>query len=107
MNKVRLTPAARQDMRDIKTYICKDLKNPIAATHVTGRITKDLRILVSHGEAGFSIRAVTGYPTDLRLLESGEYFIIYHIEGTMVSVARILNRRQDYLHILFGAQDEG
>ncbi len=101
MNKVRLTPAARQDMRDIKTYISKNLQNPIAATNVTGRITKSLRILVQYGEAGVSLQAKTGYPSDLRVLSSGDYLIFYRFEASTVSVARILNGRQDYLRILF------
>ncbi len=100
MNKVRLTPAARQDMRDIKTYISKNLQNPIAATSVTGRITKDLRILIQHGEAGVSLQAKTGYASDLRVLFSGDYLIVYRFEEPIVSVARILNGRQDYLRIL-------
>jgi len=106
MNKVRLTPAARQDMRDIKTYISRNLQNPIAAASVTGRITRDLRILIQHGEAGVSLQAKTGYASDLRVLFSGDYLIVYRFEEPIVSVARILNGRQDYLRILFGGQAE-
>ncbi len=106
MNKVRLTPAARQDMRDIQTYISKNLQNPIAAANVTDRITKALRILVQHGEAGVSLQAKTGYPSDLRVLSSGDHLIFYRFEAPDVSVARILNGRQDYLRILFDGQAE-
>lgn len=106
MNKVRLTPAARQDMRDIQAYISKHLKNPIAASNVTGRIMQTLRLLLQHGEAGVSLQAKTGHPTDLRLLVSGDYLIFYRFEAPAVSVARILNGRQDYLRILFDAQVE-
>lgn len=101
MNEVRLTPAARKDMRDIKTYISKDLQNPIAASSVTGRIVRDLRILAQHGEAGVSLQAKTGFVTDLRSLSSGDHLIIYRFHKPIVSVARILNGRQDYLRILF------
>ncbi len=106
MNEVRLTPAARQDMRDIKAYISKNLQNPIAAASVTGRITKDLRILIQHGEAGVSLQAKTGYASDLRVLFSGDYLIVYRFDEPIISVARILNGRQDYLRILFGGQAE-
>ncbi len=106
MNRVRLTPAARQDMRDIQTYISKNLQNPIAASSVTGRITRTLQILVQHGEAGVSLQAKTGYPSDLRVLASGDHLIFYRFQAPDVSVARILNGRQDYLRILFDAQAE-
>lgn len=106
MNKVRLTPAALQDMRDISAYISKNLKNPIAADHVTARIIQALRILTRHGEAGVSLQAKTGYATDLRVLDSGDYLIFYRIEDTTVSVARILNGRQDYLQFLLNDSDD-
>lgn len=102
MNEVRLTPAARQDLRDIRTYISKNLQNPIAASRVTGRITRDLGLLVQHGEAGVSVQAKTDYSSDLRVLVSGNYLIFYRFKAPVVSVARILNGRQDYLRILFG-----
>lgn len=105
MNEVRLTSAAHQDMRDIKTYISKNLQNPIAAVSVTDRITKDLRILKQHGEAGVSLQGKTGYASDLRVLFSGDYLILYRFEAHTVSIARILNGRQDYLRILFDGQN--
>jgi len=102
MNEVRITPEAGRDLQSIKKYITEELKNPTAALSVVGRITKDLRILEMHPQTGISVEAKAGYHTDLRMLICGNYLASYRVDGNTLSVARILNGRQDYLDILFG-----
>lgn len=70
---------------------------------VVGRITKSFRILQNFPAAGTSLEAKTGYSTDYRMLVSENYFVFYRVNGDVVSIVRVLNARQDYLHILFGA----
>ena len=101
MHKVRLTPEAAADLIGIKTYISATLGNPIAAAGTVRRIIKSLRNLESHPEAGPSLEAKTGFKTDLRFLVCGSYIALYRVEGGDVSVARILNGRQDYMRVLF------
>ena len=105
MNKLQLTPEAVRDLAEIKRYISNDLGNPTAATRVIGRITQNLRILQNHAEAGPSIEAITGNPTDLRILVCDKYIAIYRINETSILVARIINAKQDYMRILFGEQE--
>ena len=50
--------------------------------------------------------AKTGREIDLRALLSGNYFLFYRVENEAVQVARILDGRQDYLRVLFGAAEE-
>ena len=102
MNKVRLTPEAVRDLAEIKRYISKELGNPTAAQRVAGSIIENLRILEYHSMAGPSVEALTGYASDLRLLKCGHYIAIYRAEGKIVSVARIIHGRQDYMRVLFG-----
>lgn len=102
MNKIRLTPEAADDLHNIKHYITTELKNPSAAIRIVTKITSDLRALQNFPNAGVSLEAKTGYSTDYRMLVSGQYLIFYRIEPPYVSIDRILNGRQDYLHILFG-----
>lgn len=101
MNKIRLTPAAADDLVGIKTYIAENLGNPIAAEATVRRIMRALRVLETHAEAGPSVEGKTGYPTDLRFLVCGSYIALYRTEGDYISVARVLNGRQDYMRILF------
>lgn len=102
MNKVRLTPEAVRDLAEIKRYISKEFGNPIAAQRIAGNITGTLRILERHSMAGPSVEALTGHISDLRLLNCGQYIVIYRVEEEIVSIARIIHRRQDYMRVLFG-----
>ncbi len=100
MNRLQITPEAKRDLQAIDFYISKKLKNPIAAKGVIRRITKNLRVLMQFENAGPSLQEKTGYPTALRFLVCGDYIAFYKVDGNVVSIARILNGRQDYLHIL-------
>ena len=104
MNKLRLSPEAAADLKSIQTYIAKNLQNPIAARNVIKRITESIRILEQYAQAGFSISARTGIDTDLRILVCGVYLAIYRIEGSVISVARVIDGRQDYITELFGKE---
>lgn len=106
MNKLRITPAAASDLAEIKAYISLELHNPQAAQRIVKSITHDLRHLQQHPYLGFSVSAKIGRETDLRALFSGNYFLFYRVETEAVQVARILDGRQDYLRVLFGAAEE-
>ena len=85
--KLRYTPEALRDLQEIKRYIKSEIHNPTAANRITKAIL---------------IGAKTGYETDLRMLVVESYIALYRIETEVVSVGRIINARQDYIHILFG-----
>ncbi len=102
MNKVRLTPEAVRDLSEIRRYISVELGNPSAAQRIVGSITENLRLLERHTLADPSVEAPTGHPTDLRILVCGKYIAIYRAEGSVISAARIVNARQDYIRVLFG-----
>ena len=106
MNKLIVSPEAARDLEGIRQYIAFELKNKSSALRVVHGITKDLRILQRYAEAGPSVEALTGYPTDLRLLVCGQYIALYRVEGNTVSVTRILYSKQDYLRVLFGSAVE-
>ena len=102
MNKVRLTPEAVRDLSEIRRYISVELGNPSAAQRIVGSITENLRLLERHALAGPSVEALTGHPTDLRILVCGKYIAIYNAENSTASVARIMIARQDTIRVLFG-----
>lgn len=106
MNKLRITPAAASDLAEIKAHISLELHNPQAAQRIVKSVTHDLRHLQQNPHLGFSVSAKTGRETDLRALLSGNYFLFYRVETEAVQVARILDGRQDYLRVLFGAVKE-
>ena len=102
VTKVRLSPEAVDDLDRLNDYISTKLKNPSAASKIIEKIIKSLQILDQHPQAEPSLEALTGYKTDLRYLVCGNYIALCRIEENNVSVARIINSRQDYMRILFG-----
>ena len=98
---VRYTPEAVKDLREIKTYIHKVLKNPKAADRIAKSILDSCSHLKSHAELGMALEARIGLPGDLRYLICEKYIAFYRIDESAISIARILDGRQDYLHILF------
>ncbi len=98
---VRYTPEAMNDLRETKGYIRKVLKNPKAATRITKAVLDACSQLKNHPQMGMSLEARTGIPSDLRYLICEKYIALYRIDGNVISVARILDGRQDYLRILF------
>ena len=104
MNKLIVSAEAVKDLETIRTYISRELHNRASANKTVRAITRELRILERYAEAGPSIEALTGYPTDLHFLVCGKYIALYKIDDITVSVARILNAKQDYLQI-FESED--
>ncbi len=102
MNKVRLTPEAVRDLAEVRRYISVELGNPSAAQRIVESFTENLRLLERHALAGLSVEALTGHPTDLRILVCGKYIAIYNAENSTASVARIMIARQDTIRVLFG-----
>ena len=100
--KLRYTPEALRDLQEIKRYIKSEIHNPTAANRITKAILDGCAQLKQFPEMGVSIGAKTGYETDLRMLVVESYIALYRIETEVVSVGRIINARQDYIHILFG-----
>ena len=100
--KLRYTPEALCDLQEIKRYIKSELHNPTAANRITKAILNGCARLKQFPELGVSIAAKTGCETNLRMLVVEGYIALYRIEPETVSVGRIINARQDYIHILFG-----
>ena len=101
MPKIRVTPAALNDLKEIKSYIENDLANPIAANNVVKRIIKDYSLLETSPHMGPVLSAKIHIETDFRFIVSGNYIIFYKVDETYVSIYRILYGRRDYLKIIF------
>ena len=64
MPKIRVTPAALNDLKEIKSYIENDLANPIAANNVLKRIIKDYSRLETSPHMGPVLSAKIHIETD-------------------------------------------
>lgn len=105
--KLRYTPEAISDLQEIKRYIKNTLHNPTAALRISKAILAACSSLKSFPKMGMSIESKTGFETYLRMLTCENWVAVYRIEDEsgMISVARIMDARQDYMRILFGEMD--
>lgn len=101
------TPEAISDIQEIKRYIGHTLRNPTAAARISKAILDACSSLKDFPKMGVSIESGTGFETDLCMLSCENWIAIYRIEldSDVVSVARIIDGRQDYMRILFGNID--
>ena len=100
--KLRYTPQAIADIREVKDYIRDILHNPAAAERIAHSILDSCAALKQFPEIGISLAAKTGFETDLHMLVCGRYIALYRIDQNVgaVSVARIIHAQQDYIRIL-------
>lgn len=103
---IRYTPEAIRDMEELRRYISKTLCNPKAATRITKGILDNCAELKQHPQLGMSLESKIGKTTDLRYLICEKHIAFYRIDGDAISVARIIDGRQDYLRILFSNEDK-
>ena len=102
MNNLHLSEEAQNDLLEIKAYIEEELLNPAAALATVSRITKSLRILQNHAQAGALLSSIADIASDYRFIVSGNYISFYRVYGSEVFIDRILYARRDYMRILFG-----
>ena len=102
MAKVKISPLARADMREISDYISHELHNPSAALRMIQRFRETIRPLTDFPEMGAPLLAAGKQRTPYRFLICGSYMIFYHLSEDGVMVDRVLYGRRDYLALLFG-----
>ena len=103
---LRYAPEAIQDLQETKRYIRKVLGNPKAAARIARNIMDTCSHLKQHPQLGASIQAKTGQPSDIRYLICENHIAFYRIDENIISIARILDGRQDYLRILFDDEEK-
>ena len=101
MNKLKVSPEARNDLVEIKNYISHKLNSSKAAENLVSRITKRIRRLLDYPEIGASLSLVLDIQTDYRFLVCANYLIFYLYEDEIIYVVRILYGRRDYMRVLF------
>ncbi|AGK99669.1 type II toxin-antitoxin system RelE/ParE family toxin [Desulfoscipio gibsoniae] len=102
MYKLKISPEAKDDLAEIKSYISQELCNPQAAVNLISKITKKIRGLSEHPGIGAPLSSVVDIQTDYRFLVCTNYLIFYRYEDGFVFVSRILYGKRNYTRILFG-----
>ena len=102
---IRYTPGAIRNLQELRQDISKVLNNPKAAARIAKGILDSCAKLKQHPQLGMSLEAKIGQTTDLRYLICEKHIAFYRIDGNVISVARIIDGRQDYLRILFSNEE--
>ena len=83
MNKfqVNLTEHATDDLKDI-------------SKEVRGKIHQDLKVLESaHFPSGTHVKRLRGFRPPVYRLRSGDFRVLYHIQGNTVTILRVIDRK--------------
>ncbi|WP_269931197.1 type II toxin-antitoxin system RelE/ParE family toxin [Aminobacter sp. HY435] len=88
--RLRLTPKARSDLREIWTYVAQD--NAAAAERVLERINEVFRMLVDQPEAGRRRDELTD---GLRSFATRTHVVFYEVRENSVDVIRVLDGHRD------------
>lgn len=95
--RLRLTPKARSDLRQIWTYIAQD--NLQGAERVLERINEVFQLLVEQPEAG---RRRDELGDGLRSFATRTHVIFYEAQENSVDVVRVLDGHRDISESMFG-----
>ena len=101
MYKLKISPEAKNDLAEIKSYISKDLCDYRAAENLVSKIVNKISGLSEYPGIGAPLSSVVDINTDYRFLICASYLIFYRFEDEIVFVSRILHGKRDYARILF------
>lgn len=100
--KIRYSPAARDDLREIKRYLILEFGASVAAKSVA-KIVSDISSLKQHPNLARPLSDKTGRETNYLYFLAGRYYIAILSEAPDVfSVIRVLDGRTDYVKTIFG-----
>lgn len=99
--KIRISPLALQDLKDIREYISVKLCNPTAAERIIRKIVSSYSQLTESPFIGTSLDTKINIATPHRYLVSGNYLVFYKINDDFIEIIRVIYGRRDYIKILF------
>lgn len=100
--RIVVSNAAADELKEIKDYISRELKNPIAAQNTVSKIKAAYSKLRDNPYIGTPLNTKTERKSSLRYLVSGSYVIVYDVCDDIVKIMRIRNGRQSNWHFIFG-----
>jgi plasmid stabilization system protein ParE len=99
--KLQITPLARNDLKEIHTYIKNDLLNPQAAINVVTRITHKLRLLVNFPALGAPLSFIAEVESDYRFLVCGNYTAFYRYDDKYICYSCAVRKARFYKNPLW------
>ena len=97
MAAIVFSPKASEDLDNIKEYIEKELKSPIAANNRIIEMLDAIDQLAIFPELGPSLKGIVKTLARYRYLSVANSIVFYRIELDKVLIIRILGSKMDYL----------
>ena len=101
MAKINFSPAAINDLKEIKSYITDDLCSEQAAVNLIKKIMMRIRQLEDFPEIGALLSSIVRIETPYRFIICGKYIAFYKLDGDEVHIIRVLYGRRNYIQTLF------
>ena len=100
--KVKFTDTAKEDLRDIATYIAEQSKDKKIAINFVNELREKTKILESFPESGAFPDDRIMKNSDYRFLVHKEYLIFYHYIPTDSTsyILSIFNAKRDYSRVM-------
>lgn len=99
-----VSPAALQDLKEIRKYISVKLCSPEAAERIVKKIISAYLNLSEQPYIGAKLNAKVKIDTPFRYLVNGNYLIFYQV-GDNIEIHRIVYGRRDYAKTIFGCDE--
>ena len=99
--KLNYSPAFLNDLYQIGDYIEIQYQNPVAADRITGGIMDATEVLAEFPETGAKVLLPGGLDSGYRFVVFEDYLAVYQIKFQEVYIVRAINKRQDYMRVLF------
>lgn len=97
MNEPNYSTLAKLDLENIRDYIGQTLQNPDAAHRVCVAIARRAHLLAAFPHSGTPCRIAEHPDIEYRRASAQHYVIIYHAEGNVVHIDRVLHESSAYL----------
>lgn len=102
MAKILFSPAALEDMREIKAYITEELCSEAAAINTVEKIMKRIRQLADFPELGAPLSSIIDIEVPYRFIVCGNYTAFYKMDSNDIHIIRVLYGKRNFMQILFG-----
>lgn len=100
--RIRYSPAAREDLRELRRYLSGEFGAAVADRSVR-QIVRDISTLKRHPGLLRPLADKIKRPTDYQYLLCGKYSIaISLLEPEVISILRVIDGRTDYATTVFG-----
>ena len=101
MYAIQISPLAKEDLIKIKAYLEEEFDSVIASEKVK-RLLQSIKQFEPFPLMGRPLMNIIDLPTDYLYLVTERNYVFYRLEQQTVKIIRIIDTRQDYIHILFG-----